>query len=667
VCGHRSFAAQGLPESLNAAGHDVVCFSRGSLERNGNLVTGPVETMHENPHLSGPFDAAINYIFLAGEPVKPNLRYISSLLEFCRSRSVPHLVHISSVSAYRSSLRFVDERAPIENDPTRKGVYGSLKAATDEYIQQNAPPGLKVSMVRPAFILAPGLKSPIAGNGVRLPWGKLLVIGNPHSQFPLTTRHILNSALLRVVEEPPAGLFETLLVADSDSPSRKSYLAACCRELGTGQGLIALPAIVWLGAVWSAALAERVLGRTTPKLLNRVPRLRIQTAQTEARLGMSLRFNWRSALRDAVGNQTPNYQLPHAPVPFSSIESERSTGVVTFVGFGRIVRTRHLPALKSLDFSGTIDAYDLVPGEPTDGVVLKPLTQPLPRESDLYVVASPGPAHVEAIALLDDTFGPVLVEKPLAYSHQELEAWKKLADSRPARVVACHNYRFKANVQEMLSLMRRYNAGKLRHVHVHFESAPVANEVAVWMRDERKARTLLMDYAINLLDVACMFGVGEWKARDVRYECDARGQTSLIDGSLVGDSYPVSFLLRQGFGIRMARILFNFQNYDISLGFFPDTCVAYMANDNPVTHLSEARSSAVSTYRKVLERLNRSLSDRSHAEVIASAMAGSNTTSGELASAISVDRVAPFYRGMFEVAAQVYGSGWPARFQGASR
>src|SRR5207248_643471 len=109
-------------------------------------------------------------------------------------------------------------------------------------------------------------------------------------------------------------------------------------------------------------------------------------------------------------------------------------------------------------------------------------------------------------------------------------------------------------------------------------------------------------------------GDGEWKARDIRYECDARGQTSLIDGSLVGDSYPVSFLLRQGFGIRMARILFNFQNYDISLGFFPDTCVAYMANDNPVTHLSEARSSVVSTYRKVLERLNGPQSDRSHAE-----------------------------------------------------
>src|ERR1700727_2408936 len=67
LCGHRSFAARGLMERLQTAGHQVICFSRGIEDEKDDIVTGPVARIHTNPHLSGDFDTLINYILLKEE------------------------------------------------------------------------------------------------------------------------------------------------------------------------------------------------------------------------------------------------------------------------------------------------------------------------------------------------------------------------------------------------------------------------------------------------------------------------------------------------------------------------------------------------------------------------------------------------------------------------
>ena len=33
ICGHTSFASQGLPKLLREAGHEVVCFVRGAVDK----------------------------------------------------------------------------------------------------------------------------------------------------------------------------------------------------------------------------------------------------------------------------------------------------------------------------------------------------------------------------------------------------------------------------------------------------------------------------------------------------------------------------------------------------------------------------------------------------------------------------------------------------------
>src|SRR5205085_11062363 len=101
---------------------------------------------------------------------------------------VPHLVHISSISSYRSSVRLITENATLEEHFEKKGAYGSIKAATEAHVTRQVPAEVKLSLLRPGFVLGPGLLSPIVGTAVRFPANNLLIIGNPLSHIPVIAR-----------------------------------------------------------------------------------------------------------------------------------------------------------------------------------------------------------------------------------------------------------------------------------------------------------------------------------------------------------------------------------------------------------------------------------------------------------------------------------------------
>ena len=228
LCGHRSFAAQGLLDFLLSKGHQVDRFSRGPIGRDGNIISGPVNEIHTNPYLQNTYDSVINYILLHQESIERNLEYIRSLLKFCGQHGVKHLIHISSCSVYRNSVRNVDEDAPIEVDPQKKGPYAAVKAAQEAYITDHAPKGLKVSHLRPGLILANGMGGYIGGIGIRLPWNSIIGLGNKRSQLPLVTRDAVNKTVAFLVDNPPKESLQVLLLAASPSPTRTQYLQNCC-------------------------------------------------------------------------------------------------------------------------------------------------------------------------------------------------------------------------------------------------------------------------------------------------------------------------------------------------------------------------------------------------------------------------------------------------------
>jgi predicted dehydrogenase len=203
----------------------------------------------------------------------------------------------------------------------------------------------------------------------------------------------------------------------------------------------------------------------------------------------------------------------------------------------------------------------------------------------------------------------------------------------------------------MMSLLETHNPGRLHHVDVDFSSPPVSNDSAAWLREERVARTLLLDYSLHFLDLACMFSSVPWELSNVRFQRNARGQTSVIQGAAKAD-YSVQFLLRQGFAPRRARMRFTFQNYSVSLGFFPDTFVPYMSQDNAWLYKREARVIARATRRKVFDKLRGKDSDPSHARVFAVA----GDTDIAAASSLTLSRVRGFYELLFQISDAVYDS-----------
>lgn len=648
IAGHRSFAARGLSEMLAGRNWEVWGFSRGETGRDGFVVTGPVLEIDRDSHLPERIDTVINYIFLQGENLENNLKYLESLLRFCGARGARHLIHISSCSVYKNSARHIDEEAPVETDPSRKGSYGAIKLVGEDLLAKKGPAGLKMSIVRPGLILGEGMGGYMGGIGIRMPFNQIVGLGNAKSQLPVVARARMNEAICGIAERPPAEPREVLLLADTKSPTRREYVNACATVLGSGRKVYFFPVSLWLGVAVLAEGATRIFGKKLgifAKVRTVCRFQRFDSAISERRTGMSFSIDWKKELSRSFEANEPNFEIPAVP------KLELAAGKrITFLGFGRIVKQRHLPALRKLRFGGSIDALDLQASADSTGVQVRKISETRPEASDLFVVATPGWVHVQAIEVLKVVEGPVLVEKPLCYSEGELNAWLEFARGRKSGVYVCHNSRFRGNVLAMFRHLGRHNPGRLHHVSVVFHSAPVAWDPAIWLRDERRARSLLMDYGVHPLDIACMFGTGKPVLRHCRHELNQRGQTSLIEGRAAFDNYSVDFVLRQGLFPRKLRILFTFQNYAVSLGFGPDTFVPQMTDDNFGLSLLEACGAFQSTVRKAVDYLRGRTSDESHAYAIADA------ASGDAGPLPTVEAAAPFYRLMFEIADSVYGN-----------
>jgi nucleoside-diphosphate-sugar epimerase len=649
ITGHTSFAAQGLAQRLVEKGFRVDCFSRRFLPVADDIgvVVGDAPSLHLADGLAATYDVVINFLLIKDGDVAANEKYIHSLVTLCRDRRVGHLIHISSISVYPASATMITERSEMEADPAKKGSYGSLKVATDLLLLQQTPADTCISFVRPGFILAPGLTDPIVGMAFRTPYNRLLLLGRSTNTVPLASRDHVHQVIEKLTEQPVEAVLDRQpwLIVDPDSPSRLRYLQTLCEKMGFGEGVIRFPAFLWRLAGAGGNVIAMITGmKLRPyKILSAACRQQVfDSSFTMQKLGVELNTNWPSLLSGALDGQGAPENCP-APLSLS----RPAINSIAWLGFGRIVRQKHLPALRKLKLSPAVFAYDLVAGMNSSGQEVLDIRGEI-QPADVYIVATPGPVHAEVIPRLPKSSSPVLVEKPLAYTREEMASWKAFAASRPGPVTVCHNYRFKPNVQQMLKFLQKFNPGELKHVNLVFQSPPIANESAVWLRNERLARTLLMDYGIHFLDLACLFSRSPIQLSDVRFELNKRGETSLIQGSATSESTSVSFLLRQGAIPRKAVIHYVFQNYETRLSFFPDVFSADMSGESSFSLRKTAGRIAAGVRRKIFDKLSGWDSDDSHAKAIAAAFRGEHQ--------LTVEGLSHFYEFLFDVADHVYES-----------
>ena len=302
ICGYRAYAARGLRLLLEAKGHRVAEFSRGPLAGTRDSFTGPVTELHENLHLAEGYDAVVNFIVLKHESLQRNLDYCHSLWRTCCDRNVRHLIHVSSMSVYRDSVRVITEDTATKTNPCRCGAYTASKVVAERFLRERSGPNLKLSLLRPAWIVGDDMFDPVGSAATRLKSGNLLVLAKPCRQRPVIGRSVLHRALANLVVSPPRDNCETLLLVDRNSPTYLEYLQGCCDILGNGTRAISCSAPIWMGMLLLRELRKRnglsgrAVVRTLSSILQRSTRQRFDPTWTESRLAMPLTTQWKEEL-----------------------------------------------------------------------------------------------------------------------------------------------------------------------------------------------------------------------------------------------------------------------------------------------------------------------------------------------------------------------------------
>lgn len=227
ICGHRAYAARGLKEVLESAGHDVLEFSRGSLERNDNVITGPVTSIDNNAYFNEDVDVVINFILLQQQSIEENVKYINSLLRFCVTKRVKRLIQISSISAFPNDCCLISECTPTETDIKKKGGYGIIKSVVDNRLEDiKNTANFDIVFVRPGYIVADDNPHKYQGVAKFIGSNLAVLIGNKWSTLPIIHRDILHKCLLEISTQiSPLPVY--LLVESQDS-TKYSYFKSQC-------------------------------------------------------------------------------------------------------------------------------------------------------------------------------------------------------------------------------------------------------------------------------------------------------------------------------------------------------------------------------------------------------------------------------------------------------
>lgn len=643
-----------LPAALRAAGHEVWTFNRSQPEQpaSGGLY-GSYQTLAETVCAAmKTCDVLINYAIVKNGTIEQNIALADQVMRAARALGVRRLIHISSISVLPSVTGELDEDA-VAVEARWKGIYSRVKAAVEKHVIA-AWKHAELDVVRPGFILAPGLVDSMVGTGKLLPTGHVLGLGSRGTVIMLIHRDTVDTALVRIAGAPlvDGPVRKNYMLVAPNAPTRLEYLDFQCRELGRGWSALHFPAWLWRAGLACASVPLSLLKKRQFRLAKLFEHnLNIRTyncARTARELGLDMAFDWKQALRDLVHvRQSPAWP-PSRQVPSASAPPLASVG---YYGMGRIVTQKHLPGLARIGFRGTVHWTDPVMENPPrqEGVLVAP-AKGIPAQESHVVITAPWIARRSIVDALPPQATHVLLEKPFAVDGAMLAEMKTRLQGRTVSVL--HNYRFKPSLMQMREHLRRHPAGALRAVTLHFETPSPANEQSSWMKQEWKHRTVLTDYAMHYLDICWMLCPGRMEVERCRVFRNDRGELETLSAALSFDGVPCDMLIRSGGHQRHCIITHHFQNYSTELRFFPDVFVAMTGGRSLVDDARLAWRGFTSTVGKVMEKLGLHASDRSHDMLLAGFLCCGDPA--PLAE-VSLEELTPFYERLTMLADRVYG------------
>jgi predicted dehydrogenase/nucleoside-diphosphate-sugar epimerase len=656
VVGSSSFAAQGLVELLQRRGHEVCSLNRRpELALGHRGLAGNSTALANHAVTLQRCDVVLNYLVMKDATVETNVRFLQSLNELLIAIDCRRFIHLSSMSVLPAVSRTLNEKDDPPRNFRQKGAYARLKIAAEWWVTDHIT-HCELVLVRPGLIVGPGLPDPMVGIGKLLPTQRILGLGRRDSIIPVISREVLNEGISRLCEIPLPTRRTVVMFTAPNSPTRAEYLNFCCAEFGLGRSTLYLRPWAWRLSLALASLPLTLIKREwnnlPAKFRHNLKRRRYDSHATQQLLRLDLRTDWKRLFGDALEFQRRNFRLPPVFTGGPAAAQRRADPGLCYLGVGRIAFERHLPALRRLKYNGRLEWYDpFVETCPTGGCLnLQRSATPGEFKGSLAVVTTPVGPRAELLSQLPPGITEVLFEKPFAINTAQFSSLAAALGQRTAYVV--HNYRFKPNVEWALQYLASHNPGQIYETRLHFDSPAVDSDKAAWMRDERKARTLLIDYAIHFLDLAWLLSEGEAKIQALEVARNLKQQTASIRARVKFANCDSCLLIRQGARQRRCQIEFVFSNYTLVLRFFPDAAVVFHGQSTFCDDFRLGMQGLAGVAKKVAEKIRILPAEPSHQKILGSFIGRYRR---DQIAALSLENLRPFYSRLFALAEPVYG------------
>ncbi len=238
ILGGTRFLTSELARLAVAAGHDVVCASRG---QSGAAPPGArlIEIDREKSNAYGPLDG-LEYDAVVDPATRPS--WARAAVAALGDRA-GHWTHISSCSAYvddtvpgQRTDAALHDPAPLDCDESDMQIYGSLKVASEEAVHGRL--GDRALIIRPGLVVGPHDRS---GRFTYWPQrladgGEVLAPGAPRDLVQMIDVRDVASWLLELIEARTVGVFD----ANSEPITREAFLTA------VADGVDATPSLTWV-------------------------------------------------------------------------------------------------------------------------------------------------------------------------------------------------------------------------------------------------------------------------------------------------------------------------------------------------------------------------------------------------------------------------------------
>ena len=182
-----------------------------------------------------------------------------NVLDLCTQLKIKKLIYISSCSVYgiadRAVVDRVDENAPLESHPGRRGPYSWAKFEAEQLVLEYMQDGHSATVcLRPGTIYGTGgeLFTPMIGFGVK---NKLfIVIGNGHFFLPLVyVDNLVDAVLASLLNKASNG--QVYNVVDPEKVNKRLYMQKLISRLYPGSKYVYFP----YGLLFIIVLCQEIL------------------------------------------------------------------------------------------------------------------------------------------------------------------------------------------------------------------------------------------------------------------------------------------------------------------------------------------------------------------------------------------------------------------------